>query len=304
MHVGDLDGSYTEVRKFWKATVDIAVHDDSHNPVANATVDGSWSGSYGSGSCLTDASGQCSVSSDKLDNADNSVSFTVDGVTHASLTYEPADNHDPDGPSDSDGTTITISKGAVNQPPVASFTYSCPDMTCYFTGTASHDPDGTIDSYLWDFGDGHTDNGETTSHPYGDPDTYTVVLEVTDNGGAKDTDTQEVPVGVTPPEMFVFAIDMSGKAAGPNRSATAVVTIYQVGDTPVAGATVSGFWSGAYEGTVSGVTDAEGKVTFTSGRVRDPGTVTFTFTVGGVVKSGYVYDETLNNEDSDSIPVG
>jgi hypothetical protein len=34
--------------------------------------------------------------------------FTVAGVIHASLTYDPAANADPDG--DSDGTAITIKK--------------------------------------------------------------------------------------------------------------------------------------------------------------------------------------------------
>lgn len=37
-----------------------------------------------------------------------SVTFTVNDVTHATLTYESAGNHDPD--SDSDGTSITVSK--------------------------------------------------------------------------------------------------------------------------------------------------------------------------------------------------
>jgi hypothetical protein len=32
----------------------------------------------------------------------------VTNVSHASLPYQPADNHDPDG--DSNGTAITVSK--------------------------------------------------------------------------------------------------------------------------------------------------------------------------------------------------
>jgi len=36
------------------------------------------------------------------------VTFTVGNVTHATLTYNSAQNHDPDG--DSNGTLITLSR--------------------------------------------------------------------------------------------------------------------------------------------------------------------------------------------------
>jgi len=91
----------------WQATVTIVVHDADHNLVTDATVSGTWSGGYsGSSECTTDGNGQCSVSSGNIWRWNDSTTFTVDNVTHATLTYQPADNHDPDG--DSDGTTITV----------------------------------------------------------------------------------------------------------------------------------------------------------------------------------------------------
>ena len=111
MHVGDLDGSsqWLGWGFKWRADVTITVHDANHNPVANATVNGTWSDpASGSDSCTTDASGTCTMSSAKLRSRTSSVTFTVDDVTHATLTYDPADNHDPDG--DSDGTSITINR--------------------------------------------------------------------------------------------------------------------------------------------------------------------------------------------------
>jgi hypothetical protein len=126
-------------------------------------------------------------------------------------------------------------------------------------------------------------------------------LTVTDNEGATDTDTQDVQVSDTGPTLYVADIAMTGKKAGLNRSATAVVTIREVGGTPAAGATVYGTWSGLYSASVSGETQADGTVTFTSGKVKSGGT--FTFSVDDVVKSGYTYDPALNVETSDSVTV-
>jgi hypothetical protein len=93
--------------------------------------------------------------------------------------------------------------------------------------------------------------------------------------------------------MYVYYLALVLKSAGPNRSATATVTIHDTDENPVTGATVYGTWSGSYSESVSGVTDADGTVTFTSGKVRD-GNATFTFTVDNVVKEGYTYDPALN----------
>src|SRR5439155_19864341 len=56
-------------------------------------------------------------------------------------------------------------------------------LTCTFTSTSS-DPDGTIASYSWTFGDGGTSTAQNPSHPYAAGGSYTVTLTVTDNQGA------------------------------------------------------------------------------------------------------------------------
>lgn len=52
-----------------------------------------------------------------------------------------------------------------------------------FDGTGSDDPDGTIVSYTWDFGDGASGVGPAPSHVYESPGTFLVILTVTDNKG-------------------------------------------------------------------------------------------------------------------------
>ncbi len=110
MHVGDLDGTSTTLPSGrWRATVTITVHDESENPVANATVNGSWSaGSPQTGSCITDATGKCSMSSGSLTSVRARVLFTVTNVTHPTLTYQSSANHDPDG--DSGGRKILVNR--------------------------------------------------------------------------------------------------------------------------------------------------------------------------------------------------
>ena len=74
-----------------------------------------------------------------------------------------------------------------------------------------------IASYAWDFGDGTTASGPTTTHVYTKLGTYTVKLTVTDRGGLTATSTQTIavvgigaPVNTAPPG--ITCIDCSGSA--------------------------------------------------------------------------------------------
>jgi len=86
---------------------------------------------------------------------------------------------------------------APNQPPTANFTSSCTGLSCNFTSTSS-DPDGSVASYSWTFGDGTTSTAQNPSHSYAAGGTYAVTLRVTDNQGAQSTTTTK-SVTVTPP---------------------------------------------------------------------------------------------------------
>jgi hypothetical protein len=108
MHAGDLDGSSSPSgRNRWNAAVTFLVHDENENPLSDVTVSGSWSnGASGSSSCVTDGNGVCTLQKKRLKSNVSSVTFTLDGLSHASIQYEPLDNHDPEG----DGTSIQIAK--------------------------------------------------------------------------------------------------------------------------------------------------------------------------------------------------
>lgn len=110
MHVGDLDGTKSLKGKSgrWEVFVTVTIHDEDHGPVSSATVTGEWTGAKsGTASAVTGSNGTVTFSTGNMNNG-KSVTFTVTGVTHASLTYSADANHDPDG--DSNGTSITIYK--------------------------------------------------------------------------------------------------------------------------------------------------------------------------------------------------
>ena len=71
-----------------------------------------------------------------------------------------------------------------NVAPVASFTVNCPAATCTVDASGSSDTaPGTIASYAWDFGDGTTGTGVSTTHTYTTGGAKTITLRVTDNQG-------------------------------------------------------------------------------------------------------------------------
>jgi PKD repeat protein len=84
--------------------------------------------------------------------------------------------------------------GGGNISPSASFTVACNLLDCSFDGSGSFDPDGTIDSYDWDFGDGNSSTEQMPMHSFNAAGTYNVSLTVTDDQVATNVSSQEVSV--------------------------------------------------------------------------------------------------------------
>lgn len=78
--------------------------------------------------------------------------------------------------------------------------------------------------------------------------------------------------------------------AGNKWQANAWVTVKDQNGQPVAGASVTGNWSGVYTATVSGQTGSDGIARFVTPRVTAFSGQSFTFTVTHVAKTGYTWD--------------
>jgi subtilisin family serine protease len=108
LHSGDLDGTKSNHGANWIATVTITIHDASEALVNGATVTGTWSNGFSGAASGSTVGGKVSFSTGVIPKKTGSVTFTITGITHSSLTYDSAGNHDPDG--DSNGTIIVITK--------------------------------------------------------------------------------------------------------------------------------------------------------------------------------------------------
>lgn len=221
-----------------------------------------------------------------------SVSHTYSGAGNYTATLTVTDNT---GLTGSDAVAVTVT--APNASPVAVMTAAPTNgtaaLTVAFDGSGSSDPDGSIVSYSWNFGDGASGSGSSVSHTYSSAGTYTAVLTVTDNLGATNTASKTITVqqAITS-VMHVASIQLAVDYTGGGKRVRATVRIVDANNNAVSGATVAGVWSGLTSGTSSGTTDANGNVLLRTARFKKTGTVMFAVT--NVTKLNAQYDSSLN----------
>ena len=249
---------------------------EPQSPVANAGTDQTVSDSDGDNEETVTLDGSASyapdgtISSYLCEEGSTSLgstpiitaSFDVTGSPHT-VTLTVTDN---DGNIDTDTVVITVNP---NQIPFAD---AGPDQTVSddddsgveivtLDGSASDDPDGTIQLYEWDInGDGIIDaSGEIVDVIFS-VGSHTVTLTVTDNGGETDTDyvnitVTEPSVGITvdsispdmmPPGTTVVGVEISGSGFAAGADVT-----FENGRGPAPRADVTHVLDGIIEATVT-----------------------------------------------------
>ncbi len=179
-------------------------------------------------------------------------------------------------------TAVTVTAGGGgNQAPTANANgpYSgTAGNAVSFSSAGSSDPDGSIVSYSWDFGDGATSSAANPSHTYASAGTYTVSLTVTDDQGATNTD--------------VTSADITGGGGGGGDTVTITkaewraskkeLKVEATSDDPNANLTVVGWGSMSYD-------SKKGIWKFRQKNVSNPpATVTVTSDLGGSDTSNVV----------------
>jgi len=213
---------------------------------------------------------------------------------------------DNTGLTGSSSVVITATAAPSNQAPVAvagaNVTSGVAPLAVNFSSQGSYDPDGTIASYVWNFGDGTSSTLANPSHTYSTAGNFAATLTVTDNSGA--TSSSSVSISVQQAQtvaIYVQSITMSLVTSGGKTSGRAVITVYDANGVPRPNVTITGKWSGLATDSDSGVTNAIGQVTFTSNSVNSRKTGTFTLSVTGLSASGYTYDPSRNVVSSGSV---
>ena len=100
-HVSDLGPVNTgSDRNSWGATASVSVSDANDNPLAGVTVSFTWTTfsrgqgtTAGTTSCTTDSSGSCQPQSVSVGSNNQSITFTVSGLTLSGYSYDSASNN-------------------------------------------------------------------------------------------------------------------------------------------------------------------------------------------------------------------
>lgn len=141
-------------------------------------------------------------------------SYTASGGYTAALTV--TDNQGAQGSSQAN---VTITGGSGNQAPVAvaggPYTGQA-GVAIGFSSSGSSDPDGSIASYSWSFGDGGTSALASPAHTYTAAGSYTAILTVTDKQGATAGAQAAVTVTPTSTTPFVWTSNFGGLESGLN----------------------------------------------------------------------------------------
>jgi YVTN family beta-propeller protein len=196
----------------------------------------------------------------------NAVAITPDGKT-AYVTNNGTSVTPIDIATNTAGTPIKVGENpegiaiTPDQPPLAAFsaTSAVLGQPTSFDASASVDPDGSLASYTWSFGDGSTlvTTSPTTSHTYTAAATYTATLTLTDNEGCS--------------TAFVFTGQTAFCDGSPGASTTRQVTVAAAPVQP----NQSPARNSSFSVLSTKVNKKTGAITFT-GMVSDPGTFTAT----------------------------
>lgn len=101
--------------------------------------------------------------------------------------------------NDQSQTEVTEKVKIAGIKPIAAFSVSpesgSKTTTFHFNASASHDPDGSIEEFLWSLDDGTTRSGVSMDHQFASEGDHSAQLTVTDDDGSQGTVSKTIHVG-------------------------------------------------------------------------------------------------------------
>jgi len=152
------------------------------------------------------------------------VTFTARDTKTGALSTEKAMTISADNPT---YVSFTVEDFPSTGPTVSRFTFSPTNPTINqdvsFNGSSSTVNNGTFN---WDFGDGQTGTGVTTTHRYNRGGTFTVTLSVTSDSRATSTSSRTINVSMTlPPTTANFTFSPTTPSINQDVTFTATTTV-------------------------------------------------------------------------------
>jgi PKD repeat protein len=155
--------------------------------------------------------------------------YTSPGTYTVTLTVTDTSGH-------SAATTTPVTVHALPQP-LLRFSPALPlaGSPATFDASGSIDPDTSISSYQWSFGDGAGAGGSAPTHTYASPGTYTVALTVTNALGLTTVTSRQVTVADGHPAAAIAVVTPQPTPGQP-------VSFTAAAATGATGATVTYLW--------------------------------------------------------------
>jgi len=297
VHVEDIDMSIVSAgRKKVRAVARITLYDNLGSPVSGANVQAAWSGAATETVAgVSDNEGSVSFTARSVNqNSNEPYLFSVDSVAHSSYSYDEAENVESSDCIEISGMPCS----GIDAPTGLAANFDTDHVNLSWSSVTQA---SSYKVYRSDTpASGYQLLSEVSNTSYQDTDVvfsqrYYYVVSAS-NGSDESAYSLEVAVdtGLTgPTELKVDSVLLTLKRKGPRYDVIAQAQISDSDNLDAGDALVSGFWTlanGDEQAGITGLTDLNGRVSFTLPKVNNSSDVWYHFTVTDIERGSDEFD--------------